>query len=135
MFLDMKPAKEIVLKVIPRQLSYIVKQLDKIKIAQLNSFTKKYPGELPAMIKTYKKKMIDETLSHDDIKSLVKMVWYQLRKIKDDANENTEEDTKRMAFHLCKIIRVLEEIDFVATKIKSHQQDQSPVTHIIIKRV
>ena len=45
MFLDLKPVDEIASKLIPRHLSYITKQLDKITMTQWNDFFKMFPGE------------------------------------------------------------------------------------------
>ena len=44
--------------------------------------------------------------------------------MKEGKSENASEATKRMAFHLCKMIRIVEEIDFVSKKIKLHQADK-----------
>ena len=38
---------------------------------------------------------------------------------------NTTEETERMANHLCKMVRIVEEIDFLAKKVKLHQEDAS----------
>ena len=43
LFLEMKPTKEILAKVLPRQLSFIIKQFKKITAAQLDDFVQNHP--------------------------------------------------------------------------------------------
>jgi OTT_1508-like deaminase len=127
-FLEMKPAKEIDAKVLPRQLSYITKQFDKISRAQVNAFVQEYPGELSSLVEDL---IFKRGLTLEDILPLLKLIWAKrkdLRMMKAGTIENTTEATKRMAFHLCKMVRVLEEIDFVAKKVKLHQADASLTT-------
>ena len=39
--------------------------------------------------------------------------------------ENVNKYTRRAAIRLCKMIRIIEDIDFVLKRIKQHQKDQS----------
>jgi hypothetical protein len=69
MFLDLKPVNEIAAKLLPRHLSYIIKQFDKISPLQLEAFTSEYPGELSKAIKTFLVKNISgDALTLDDIR-------------------------------------------------------------------
>jgi hypothetical protein len=125
LFLDMKPTKEIDAKILPRQLSYIIKQFRKITLPQIEEFLQKCPGELSSLIETL---FFKRRLTLDDIHPLLKLIWENrkvLRLMKAGTMVNTTEETERMAYHLCKMIRIRKEIDFVAKKVKLHHSDAS----------
>jgi hypothetical protein len=127
LFLEMKPSKEILAKVLPRQLSYIIKQF--LKGANVFSeFVKYYPGNLATKVKELMYiALFERKLTLDDMCPLLKLIWEErnvLRSIKAGNLENTKE-TIRMAYHLCKMIRIHQDINFVAKKVKIHQEDVS----------
>lgn len=125
MFLDLKPLEEITAKLLPRHLPCIIKQFKKITLGQLEAFAQEFPSQLAqaAEIMFYSK-----GISLDDIRSLMNLI-VENRKVldamKDGTAEGTSEATKKMAYHLCKMDRVGEDIHFVLKKIHRHQQDPS----------
>ena len=125
LFLEMKPTKEIDAKVLPRQLFYIIKKFKKITASQLESFVQDYPGELSSLVEEllYKKR-----LTLNDIKPLLKLIWTKRNDIRLMKSGNTSKETKQMAFHLYKMIRIFEEINFVMKKVKLHQVNTSLVS-------
>jgi hypothetical protein len=129
MFLDLKPVNEIAAKLLPRHLSYVTKQFDKITPAQLRKFTSEYPGELSTAVKTLSVKYISgDALTLDDIWKLTKLITENrrvLKAVKDGSTQDISEATRKMAFHLMKMVRVFEEINFVWKKVQRHQQDGS----------
>jgi OTT_1508-like deaminase len=77
---------------------------------------------------TIAKLMFKRKLSLDDIRSLMNLIEKNnnfLRPIRDGNMEGTSEANKKMAYHLCKITKIVNEIYFVLKKIQRHQQDQS----------
>jgi hypothetical protein len=143
MFLDLKPLEEIAAKLLPRQLPYIIKQFRKCVspvYAELNSddlvtLDDKAIAQLiledylaKDLSETIAKLMLKRKLSLDDIRSLMNLIEKNnnfLRPIRDGNMEGTSEANKKMAYHLCKITRIVNEIYFVLKKIQRHQQDQS----------
>jgi hypothetical protein len=129
MFLDLKPMNEIAAKLLPRQLSYITKQFDKITPAQLRKFTSEYPGELSKAVKTLSFKHISgDALTLDDIRGLLDLITDNrrvLKAVKDGTTEDFSEASRKMAFHLLKMIRLSEGIYFVWKKVQRHQQDEA----------
>jgi len=129
MFLDLKPVNEIAAKLLPRHLSYIIKQFKKISPLQLEAFTSEYPGELSKAVKTLSVKNISgDALTLDDIRKLMNLITENrrvLKAVKDGSTQDISEATIKMAFHLMKMVRVFEEINFVWKKVQRHQQDGS----------
>jgi hypothetical protein len=136
MFLDLKPVNEIAAKLLPRHLPYIIKQLDKITAIQRQSFAAEVPTvvELSDKVKELRIKLdsVDlragETLSLEDIRALMNLITDNrrvLKAVKDGSTQDISEATIKMAFHLMKMVRVFEEIDFVWKKVQRHQQDES----------
>jgi hypothetical protein len=129
MFLDLKPVNEIAAKLLPRHLSYIIKQFKKISPLQLEAFTSEYPGELSKAVKTLSVKNISgDALTLDDIRKLMNLITENrrvLKAVKDGSTQDISEATRKMAFHLMKMVRVFEEINFVWKKVQRHQQDES----------
>ena len=150
MFLDLKPVNEIAAKLLPRQLSYIIKQFRKCiypvyaKIAdfKLNSdaadtqddkaiaqsifqddFAKDLSEAMAKVMFTRKQR-----LSLDDIRELMNLIMgnqRDLKAMKDGTTKDISEESRRMAFHLLKMIRLSDEINFVWKKVKRHQEDKS----------
>jgi hypothetical protein len=123
MFLDLKPLKEIAARLLPRHLLYIVKEFKKINLGQLEAFTQEFPSPLSQTVKSmfYRK-----ALSLDDIRLLLNLIEKSrkaLGAMKDDTTMGTSKDAKKMAYHLCKMDRVREEIHFVLKKLRKHQPD------------
>jgi hypothetical protein len=129
MFLDLKPVNEIAAKLLPRHLSYIIKQIKKISPLQLEVFTSEYPGELSKAVKTLSVKTISgDALILDDIRELMNLITENrrvLKAVKDGSTQDFSEATRKMAFHLLKMIRLSEEINLVLKKVHRHQQDES----------
>lgn len=127
MFLDLKPVNEIAVKLLPRHLSYIIKQTQKISPLQLEAFTSEYPGELSKVVKTLLVKNISgDALTLDDIRKLMNLITENRRVLKAVRGGSTQDKfRKKMAFHLMKMVRVFEEINFVWKKVQRHQQDES----------
>jgi hypothetical protein len=124
LFLEMSTATEIDAKVLPRQLSYIIKQFRK-GAPLVDDFIKDFPGDLANLIEDL---MFKRRLSLDDMYPLLKLIWGKrkdLRLMKAGTSANATEETRRMAFHLCKMVRIFEEINFVMKKVKNHQEDAS----------
>jgi hypothetical protein len=124
MFLDLKPVNEIAAKLLPRHLSYIIKQLDKITVTQLNDFLTTFPGDLSRGVKN----TLEGSKSLDDIRALLNLITDNrrvLKAVKDGSTQDISEATIKMAFHLMKMVRVFEEINFVWKKVQRHQQDES----------
>jgi hypothetical protein len=125
MFLDLKPVNEIAAKLLPRQLSYITKQFKKINRAQLDAFTQEYPSPLSQYVENM---FHTKNLSMDDIRTLMKLITDNrriLRSMKDGTTQDISESTRKMVYLLMKMVRILEEINFVWKKVKLHQQDIS----------
>jgi hypothetical protein len=129
MFLDLKPVNEIAAKLLPRHLSYIIKQFKKISPLQLEAFTSEYPGELSRAVKTLSVKSFSgDALTLDDIRELLNLITDNrrvLKAAKDGTTEDFSEASRKMAFHLLKMIRLSEEIYFVWKKVQRHQQDEA----------
>jgi hypothetical protein len=127
MFLDLQPLEEIATRLLPRHLPYIVKQVGKIAAAQQQAFAAEYPGELASTVKTLAAKVISgDAISLDDIQLLMDLIEdnrEELRAMKDGNTTGTSEDAKKMAYHLCKITRIFDEVYFVWKKIRKHQPD------------
>lgn len=124
MFLYLKPVNEIAAKLLPRHLSYIIKQLDKITVTQLNDFLTTFPGDLSRGVKN----TLEGSKSLDDIRELMNLITDNrrvLKAVKDGSTQDISEATRKMAFHLLKMVRVFEEINFVWKKVQRHQQDES----------
>jgi hypothetical protein len=124
LFLDLRPLKEIVEIVLCRQFSYIIKQFKKC-FTVVDDFIKDCPGELSNLIDEliYKKR-----LTFDDIRPLLKLIWGKRRELRSIKEEKMGKATQRVAYHLCKMVRILEEIEYVWKKVKSHQADKSLVS-------
>ena len=130
MFLDLKPMEEITAKILPRHLPLLIDQFKKC-IRFVVDFTKDFPGELASSARTLALKLIAGTsLSLDEIRSLMDLIVddkSNLRAIKGkgDNTKTIPRASQTMAYHLCKMVRILEEIQFVYKKIRRHQQDRS----------
>lgn len=88
MFLDLKPVNEIAAKLIPRQLSYIIKQFKKINRAQLDAITQEYPSPLSQYVEN---KFRTKNPSMDDIRTLMKLITDNrriLRSMKDGPTQD-----------------------------------------------
>jgi hypothetical protein len=128
MFLDLAPVNEIADKLLPRQLSYLTKQFRKT-LAFVGNFLREHPGELANAIRTLSVKNISgDALTLDDIRKLMNLITENrrvLKAVKDGSTQDISEATRKMAFHLMKMVRVFEEINFSWKKIQRHQQDES----------
>jgi hypothetical protein len=92
--------------------------------SQLNDFLKTFPGDLSLGVKN----TLEGSKSLDDIGELMDLITDNrrvLRQMKDGTTQDISEVTRKMAFHLLKMSRVLEEIKFVWKKVQLHKQDQS----------
>ncbi|KAI8893501.1 hypothetical protein BC833DRAFT_286064 [Globomyces pollinis-pini] len=136
LFLDLKPVNEIAAKLLPRHLSYIIKQLDNITTIQSQSFAAEVPGAVALSDKVIELRMklnnVDiragETLSLEDISTLVNLITDNrkvLRAIKDGSTQDISEATRKLSFYLMKMVRLLEEVNFVWKKVQLHQKDES----------
>jgi predicted CoA-binding protein len=141
LFLEMKPTKEILAKVLLCQLSYIIKQFKKVLDTSVYNLLKDLPNRVELLESYFEQNNLPEVLTKhisrmtfkkiltlDDIHPLLKLIWENrnvLRLMKAGTMENTTEATKRMAFHLCKMVRIHEDINFVAKKVKLHRTDAS----------
>jgi hypothetical protein len=73
------------------------------------------------------KLIFKQRLSLDDIRALMNLTTDNrrvLRAMKDGTTQDISEVTRKMAFHLMKMVRVLEEIKYVWEKVQRHQQDK-----------
>ena len=124
LFLDLKPAKEIEAKVLPRMLHYIVKQFGKMNILQLEDFRQDFPGELANTIEDV---FMNDNVSLDDAKSLIILIKKNKKALYSMKNGqvNCNKWAKRVAHRVCKMIKIVEEIKFVLKMVKRHQQDKS----------
>ena len=125
MFLELKPMNEIAVKLLPRQLSYIIRQFE--KLASVREFSQDYPGDLANEIIKIRK-ISGESLTVDDMRNMLKLITANrkiLRAMKNDTAQGFSERSKKMGFHLLKMIRVFDEMKFVWKKVQLHQQDKS----------
>ena len=124
MFLDLKPMNEIAAKLLPRHLSYIVKQFKKINLAQLEAFTLEFPSQLSQYVETL---FHSKTFHLDDIREFMNLISENRKVLKAvrEGSQDISEASSKMAFHLLKMIRLSEEIKFVWKKVQRHQQDES----------
>ncbi|KAJ2990009.1 hypothetical protein HDV02_004654, partial [Globomyces sp. JEL0801] len=125
MFLNLKPFNEIAAKLLPRHLSYIIKQFRK-GAAFLDDFIQALPGELAQKVEELMERQ--RKLSLDDMRELINLITDNrrvLKAVKDSSIVGFSETTRKMAFHLMKMVRVFEEINFVLKKVQRHQQDES----------
>jgi hypothetical protein len=141
MFLDLKPVNEIAAKLLPRHLSYIIKQFRKVLEPSMYNLFKKVPNHLELLESLFKENNVPEDLSKliaklifkqmlslEDIRELMNLITENrrvLKAVKDGSTQDFSEVTRKMAFHLMKMVRVFEEINFVWNKVKRHQQDES----------
>ena len=124
MFLNLKPVNEIASKIIPRQLSYIIKQFRK-GAAFVYNFIKEFTGDLAKKVEDL---MYQRRLSLDDIRELINLISINrraLKAVKDGSAQYYSKESIKMAFHLLKMVRVLEEINFLWKKVQLHQQDNT----------
>jgi hypothetical protein len=69
-----------------------------------------------------------QRLSLDDIRKLMNLITENrrvLKAAKDSTTQDISEATRKLAFHLMKMVRLFEEINFVWRKVQRHQQDES----------
>lgn len=129
MFLDLKPVNEIIAKLLPRHFSYVIKQFDKITRPQINAFLLEYPGDLANKAKELSIKFIlENNLTLDDMKSLLNLIQENkkvLGEMKDGTMEGYSKETIKIAYHLCKMVRMGEAVNFVCKKVERHQEDLS----------
>jgi hypothetical protein len=136
LFLDLKPVNEIAAKLLPRHLSYIIKQFRKILEPSVYTLFKKVPNRLELLESLFKennfpedlstliaKLIFKQTLSLDDIRKLMNLITENrrvLKAAKDGSTQDISEATRKMAFHLMKMVRVFEEINFVWKKVQCY---------------
>jgi hypothetical protein len=129
MFLELKSEEDIAEKLLPRQLPYITKQYKKINRAQIESFEAEVPSELKELAKKVNelnvKAILDSRASLDeDFKQLLNLIWINKKGVVEMRDSySASNQSKKLAYHLCKMIRFYEEILFVHKKIKRHQED------------
>jgi hypothetical protein len=123
MFLVLRPYNEIIARLLPRHLPYVVKQFKKINLAQMEAFTQEFPSQLSEAVETM---FHSKGFSLDDIRQLLNLIVENkktLRAMKDGTLQGISEPAKKMAYHLCKMDRVGEEIHFVWKKVRRHKED------------
>ena len=133
MFLDLKPVNEIGKRILPRHVTYILEQVNKILPLHLELFMKSSPegledviNEFAAEIKAlWERIKSGQTLVLDDVYPLLESISNNddmLKEMKDDAEKDLPA-TRRAAYRLYKIFRVCQDIVFVWNKVKRHQQN------------
>ncbi|KAI8900681.1 hypothetical protein BC833DRAFT_581015 [Globomyces pollinis-pini] len=124
MFLDLKPMNDIAAKLFPRHLSNVIKRFQKINDYQLQEFIAYYPGELSNAIQ----KLFVKIGQLDDFRTLMNLITDNRKSlclITEDSTKNVSKETKKVAFHLLKMVRLSKEIHYVWKKVHRHQQDKS----------
>ena len=128
LFLEKKSAEEIIAKVIPHQLSCLIKEFIKGSSC-LREFIEYYPGELASKVKELMYiTLFERSLTLDEIHSLMKLIWknkMELDLMKSVKRDNAKDEAKLMAYHLCKMARMFNEIIYVLRKVERHQKDPS----------
>ncbi|KAI8893660.1 hypothetical protein BC833DRAFT_652731 [Globomyces pollinis-pini] len=105
MFLDLKPVNET--KLLPRHLSYIIKQFRK-GAAFLDDFIQALPGELAQKVEELMERQ--RKLSLDDMRELINLITDNrraLKAVKDCYTQDISEATRKMSFHLMKMVRFI----------------------------